>query len=100
MTQLLSHINNILNNSINGDDTDCIYIDYSKAFDKVDHGALLRKLEHYKIPIKYMKWIDNFLKGRVETVFFKWTFFIPYKRSEWRPSGLSPGASSFYHLHK
>ncbi len=28
LTQLLSHINNILNNSLNGNETDCIYIDF------------------------------------------------------------------------
>ena len=37
LTQLLKHIDRILNNFLNGNDTDCIYLDFSKAFDKVNH---------------------------------------------------------------
>ena len=32
-TQLISHVNQILSNSIQGSETDCLYLDYSKAFD-------------------------------------------------------------------
>ena len=68
-TQLLTHTHNILTNAIEGADTDSIYIDYSKAFDKVDHDILLWKLRQYKIPDKYVTWIENFLKGRIQVVY-------------------------------
>ena len=67
-TQLQSHIHTILTNLSKGDDTDCIYVDYAKAFDKVDHGLLLHKLELYGLPVKYLAWIRSFLCDRVQTV--------------------------------
>ena len=34
----------------------------------MDHGILLKKLEHYGVSGKYLSWIRNFLTGRVQTV--------------------------------
>ena len=68
-TQLLSQLNFILSNSVEGHEVDSIYIDFAKAFDKVDHGLLLRKLNHYGIRGNFLNWIENFLKGRTQTVF-------------------------------
>jgi hypothetical protein len=48
---------------------DSIYIDYAKAFDKVDHGLLLKKLKYYGIVGNYYNWIENFLKDRKQTVY-------------------------------
>ena len=67
-TQLLTHVHDILTNAIEGTNTDSIYIDYSKAFDKVDHDILLWKLSQYKVPKTYLSWISNFLKGRIQVV--------------------------------
>jgi hypothetical protein len=67
-TQLLSHLNYILSNLIQEDEVDSIYIDYSKAFDKVDHGLLLKKLNCYGINKEYLTWIENFLSDRFQTV--------------------------------
>ena len=67
-TQLLSHTYNILSSAIEGNDTDCLYIDFSKAFDKVDHNVLLWKLSQYNVNGKYLTWIRNFLQGRTQTV--------------------------------
>ena len=68
-TQLLSHTNSVLSNLVEGHDVDCVYIDYAKAFDKVDHKILIKKLELYGVPTKYVKWIENFLTDRTQTVF-------------------------------
>ena len=40
---MLSHFNDVFLGLIDDKDTDTIYLDYAKAFDKVDHG--LQKLE-------------------------------------------------------
>ena len=37
LSQLLSHIDSIITNGLEGLDTDVIYLDFAKAFDKVDH---------------------------------------------------------------
>ena len=52
----------------NGVDVDAIYVDYSKAFDKVDHRILLEKLKLYGVTGKYHKWIEAFLTDRKQIV--------------------------------
>ena len=68
LTQLLSHYDNILKNLNEGREVDVIYLDFSKAFDKVDHSLLLRKLEFYGISGKLYDWIKNFLTNRKQVV--------------------------------
>ena len=41
LTQLLAHWDNIMEGLEKGDGVDCIYLDFSKAFDKVETGVLL-----------------------------------------------------------
>ena len=38
---------------------DSVYLAFSKAFDKVDHGIVLAKL---------LKWIESFLESRTQLV--------------------------------
>ena len=51
-----------------GDNVDIMYLDFSKAFDKVDHGILLRNLRNVGISGKTGKWILNFLANRNQQV--------------------------------
>ena len=48
LTQLLAHFDDILNGLCQNRDSDSIYLDYAKAFDKVDHNLLVDKLLRYK----------------------------------------------------
>jgi len=68
LTQLLKHFDTILLNLQQGDDTDVIYLDYAKAFDKVDHEILLSKLWNYGIRGKFYAWIKDWLTNRYQTV--------------------------------
>ena len=68
LTQLLSHINVVLENFLQNKDTDSIYLDFAKAFDKVDHEILIHKLQSYGICGKLLDWIKSFLSKRVQVV--------------------------------
>jgi ribonuclease P/MRP protein subunit RPP40 len=72
-TQLLAHIDSILCNQLINEDTDVIYLDYAKAFDKVDHQILLEKLQAYKIEGKLHKWLTSYLSNRRQTVVIQGT---------------------------
>ena len=57
--------------SISDPDVNCIdmvYWDFAKAFDKVDHHILLRKLKHFGIPKQVEIWLASFLSDRKQFV--------------------------------
>ena len=68
LTQLLGHINVVLENFLLNKDTDSVYLDYAKAFDKVDHEILIHKLHSYGIRGKLLEWIKSFLSNRFQCV--------------------------------
>ena len=68
MTQLLSHIEQIYRSLNNREEVDVIYLDFAKAFDKVDHAVLLMKLEQYGVRDKALHWIKEFLTNRKQAV--------------------------------
>ena len=61
LTQLLSHWDNILEGLEQGQGVDCVYLDFSKAFDKVETGVLLHKLRDGKVLGKVGCWLAAFL---------------------------------------
>jgi hypothetical protein len=67
ITQLLEHMDFLLENA-GENNVDVIYLDFSKAFDKVDHGLLLHKLRDIGISGKLGCWIGDFLSGREQYV--------------------------------
>lgn len=68
LTQLLTHFDDIFSGLCKGVDTDAIYLDYAKAFDKVDHRLLLEKLKRYGFHPKLLSWIKSFLENRTQHV--------------------------------
>ena len=68
LTQLIEHVDGVLNALMNESEVDVIYLDFSKAFDKVDHQVLLAKLKMYGIKGKVFDWIKAFLMNRKQTV--------------------------------
>merc|ERR1711867_148486 len=63
-TELLAHYNDIYDALSEGKTTDTVYLDFAKAFDKVDHEILMEKLAENKIKGKLGKWIREFLRNR------------------------------------
>ena len=52
----------------NGKAMDVVYLDFSKAFDKVPHRRLLKKMEGKNINEGVINWIENWLTGRTQRV--------------------------------
>ena len=61
LTQLLSHWDSILDGLERGEGVDAVYLDFSKAFDKVETGVLLHKLRDGKVLGKVGCWLAAFL---------------------------------------
>ena len=68
LTQLLKHYDNILTNLLSGTETDSIFLDFAKAFDKVDHEILLQKIKNVGISGKLLNWLTDFLSNRFQEV--------------------------------
>jgi len=47
-----------------GGQIDTIYTDYEKAFDKVPHKRLVKKIASFGLPQQTVRWIEAFLNGR------------------------------------
>ena len=89
LSQLLEHYMSIIEMLEEGKVVDVVYLDFAKAFDKVDYGILIQKLKHIGISGTMLKWIYSFLTDRVQRVCIDEAF------SNWAPvlSGVPQGSS-------
>lgn len=67
-TQLLSFTNDLFINVDKGCDTDCVFLDFAKAFDSVSHDLLIHKLSKLNIDDNVLFWIKSFLSNRTQYV--------------------------------
>ena len=63
-TNLLEFLETVTKSYDEGDPMDVIYLDFSKAFDKVPHRRLLHKMEALGISGDLLRWVDSWLKDR------------------------------------
>jgi len=70
----------------------CFLIDFRKAFDTVNHAALIDKLKRLKLPGHILNWIINFLTDRTQQVKIgdKKSDICSITRSIVQGSGLGP----------
>ena len=68
VSQLIITLKDFADTLKNKEQTDAILLDFSKAFDKVDHLGLISKLEHYGIRGPLLEWTSSFLIGRKQCV--------------------------------
>ena len=67
-TQLIEFLDDLATNLDKGRQTDCIILDFAKAFDKVNHSLLTHKLHHYGVRGQTLRWIEDFLANRRQAV--------------------------------
>ena len=68
ISQLLNFHHSIINKLHTSARVEAIYLDFSKAFDKVNHDILRQKLEKHNITGKLLAWIMTFLTNRKQAV--------------------------------
>ena len=88
VSQLLSHFDHVTALLEQGKSVDVIYLDFAKAFDKVDIGVTLRKLHSLGIRGNVGRWLTAFLTNREQAV------VINNSRSQAQPmiSGVPQGS--------
>lgn len=67
-TQLASFIHDLHVNLDSNVQTDVIFLDFAKAFDKVPHQRLMLKLSHLNLDPCVLNWIEAFLTAREQYV--------------------------------
>ena len=88
LTNLLEYLEKLTSMVDSGDDMDVVYLDFSKAFDKVPVRRLLMKCEGLGIRGKVLQWVEQWLTGRQQRV------VINGKASSWEDikSGVVQGS--------
>lgn len=67
-TNLTIFVNYVLSNFEKNSQTDTIFTDFAKAFDRVSHKLLLHKLGCLGFHSNLLKWIESYLTDRVQIV--------------------------------
>jgi len=68
LTQMLSHYDTVLRGLEEGHNVDSVYLDFAKAFDKVDLGILAHKMKEMGVFGPLAVWLFNFLSSRTQVV--------------------------------
>ena len=68
LTNLLEYLEYVTAQIDEGEPVDVVYLDFSKAFDKVPHARLIRKVESMGFGPQTTLWIEDWLKGRTQRV--------------------------------
>ena len=67
-TAILETTRVLMDNYNRGKHTSCVFVDYKKAFETLDHKILLRKLIDYDFDSNSIKWIQSYLGNRRHVV--------------------------------
>ena len=77
-----------------------VFLDISKAFDKVWHDGPIFKLKAYDIEGKLPSLLENYLQNREQNSCFKWTNISVEKNKFWSSTRISIRTSIIFDLHK
>ena len=68
VSQLIAHFETVIDHLGKGSIVDVIYLDFCKAFDKLDFNVLLSKVKQCGISGKLGRWLHSFITGRKQFV--------------------------------
>lgn len=88
VTNLVVFLNKCLNSLESCQEVDCVYTDFSKAFDQLSHEIIKFKLHSYGFPPPFIKWISSYLEDRLYQVKFR----NSYSREFIAKSGVPQGS--------
>ena len=97
-TQLITTINDFANCLNENSQIDCILLDFSKAFDRVPHTRLCKKLSYYGIRGPLLLWIKHYLSNRYQRVIIDGTSSDPSVVISGVPQGTVLAPLLFYVL--
>ena len=92
---LLHLTDSCLDNMENGMLTGAALLDFSAAFDLIDHNLLLLKLKCYNFSDNAINWIKSYLSGRTSTVYINGAFSNPIEMTCGVPQGSCLGPLLF-----
>ena len=97
-TQLIEFVDDISKSLQEGQQTDILILDFAKAFDKVNHSLLIHKLQHSGIIGKSVRWIQNWLANRKQSVVIDGSTSDAVSVDSGVPQGshLGPGLFLYY----
>lgn len=74
---------------------DVLYTDFTKAFDRVDHAILIKKMKKLTFDPGFIKWIASYLDGRLMKVKINNSFSNTYTMQIGAPAGSVLGTVLF-----
>lgn len=71
ITNLIEFSSKVIEGFDRGFQTDVVYTDFSKAFDKVNHKLLILKLQLMGVNCQFLNWIKSYISDREQCVLYK-----------------------------
>lgn len=95
VTNLINFYHDVSNELDSAGQTDVIYTDFEKAFDKINHDVLIKKLAHLGFSYSMLNFFCSYLLGRRQYVYFQRNSSRHYLIKSGIPQGSNLGPLMF-----
>ena len=79
----------------NGRTVDALYLDFSRAFDSLNHNLLVEKMRKHGVPDDSLRWLSSYLSDRSLQVRVNDFSSIAFTATSEVPQGIHPGPVLF-----